>query len=265
MGAGPEHLLEEGLEARLAAQGHAVTRCIAEPAQPTAEIRTAFELMGLVAEQTRAARARGAFPLVLSGNCNTAPGTLAGLTPARRGIFWFDAHGDCNTPETTETGFLDGMGYAVALGWCWRGLAERVPGFASVVAEHALLLGARDLDRAEGNLIAASKLTCLAPADLRAGRLAAELARLDGQIDSAYVHCDLDVLDPAEGRANQLPVPGGLSVGDVETMIRQIGQSVLVHAGAVTAYAPEYDSDGRVAQAAFRIIDAVLGAAGAEA
>jgi hypothetical protein len=35
----------------------------------------------------------------------TAIGTLGGLSPAPCATFWFDAHGDCNTPETTTTGF----------------------------------------------------------------------------------------------------------------------------------------------------------------
>jgi arginase len=261
MGLGPERLIDAGLESHLAAQGHRVAKFVATLDPPHAEIRTAFELMGIVAGQVRQALAQGRFPLVLSGNCNTAPGTLAGLTPASRGIFWFDAHGDCNTPETTLTGYLDGMGCAVALGWCWRGLAAALPGFHAVQAEHALLLGVRDLDPPEADLIAASALTALAPADLRRARLGAELARLKPQVGAAYLHCDLDVFDPSEGRANNLPVPGGLSAAEVEGLIREIGQAVPVKAAAVTAYAPEYDADGRVARAAFRLVDAIVAAA----
>jgi hypothetical protein len=39
---------------------------------PPAEVATAFELDRLVSEQVREAVAGGEFPLVLSGNCNTA-------------------------------------------------------------------------------------------------------------------------------------------------------------------------------------------------
>jgi arginase len=73
------------------------------------EIGTAFERMRRVAVAVRTVRAGGQFPGLLSGNCNSAVGTHSALTPARRAIFWFDAHGDCNTPDTTTTGFLDGM------------------------------------------------------------------------------------------------------------------------------------------------------------
>src|SRR5262249_44315272 len=74
------------------------------PSPHPAKIRPAFEWAGRLATTVRSARTAGHFPLVLSGNCNTAVGTLSGLTPARRATFWFDAHGDCNTPETTNVG-----------------------------------------------------------------------------------------------------------------------------------------------------------------
>ena len=105
-GAGPEHLVRAGLPAHLQRQGHIVTAIHViedDPTYPPAEIRTAFELARRLATTVRSARTAGHFPLVLSGNCNTAVGTLSGLTPARRATFWFDAHGDCNTPETTRS------------------------------------------------------------------------------------------------------------------------------------------------------------------
>src|SRR6266699_5630562 len=131
-GAGPEHLVRAGLPAHLQRQGHIVTAIHIiedDPAYPPAEIRTAFELARRLASTVRSVRTAGHFPLVLSGNCNTAVGTLSGLTPARRATFWFDAHGDCNTPETTTSGFLDGMGLAMTMGLCWHHLGATVPGF----------------------------------------------------------------------------------------------------------------------------------------
>jgi arginase len=90
-----------------------------------AEIRTAFELNRVVAERVRDAREAHALPVVLAGNCMTAVGTLAGLggTPA---VLWFDAHGDFNTPETTASGFLDGMALAMLTGRCWANLTRTV-------------------------------------------------------------------------------------------------------------------------------------------
>lgn len=266
MGAGPERLLDTGLSAHLERQGHRVDTVLVTPAaaHAPAEIRTSFELMHNVAQQVRGARADACFPLVLSGNCSTAVGTLSGLTPSRRAIFWFDAHGDCNLPDTTTSGFLDGTSLAIALGRCWNGMAAAIPGFEPVTSEHALLLGTRDLDPFERELIATSPLTSLSPADLRAARLDVELARISAAVDGAYVHCDLDVLDPSEGVANPFVVTGGLSVAEVEKTIHAIGRAVPIHAAAITAYAPELDAGSRIPAAAFRIIDALLAREDAE-
>lgn len=260
MGAGPEHMLANGLETRLHWQGHDVTSVIVEPARPDpAEIATAFDLMARVAEQVRAAVERGAFPLVLSGNCNTAPGTLSGLTPRDRAVLWFDAHGDANTPDTTTTGFLDGTGLAAAMGWCWNGMTDAIPGFVPVEADSVVLLGARDLDREEAELLDEAGVRRVPPAEIEGGRLDDALSHMPADT-VAYLHCDLDVLDPTVGQPNPFPVPGGLDLPSLERAIDRIGRALPIAAAAITAYAPEYDGDGRICAAALRIVDAIIGA-----
>jgi arginase len=260
-GAGPEHLLSAGLTTHLHSQGHVVTNVQTledNPAYPPAEIRTAFELARRLAVAARAAHAAGHFALVLSGNCNTAIGTLSGLTPARRATFWFDAHGDYNTPETTTTGFLDGMGLAMATGLCWDRLVATVPGFRPIEAEATFLLGARDLDPPEAALLRQSALTVV-----EVGQIPAHLPDLLAQAQLAdtigYLHLDLDVLDPTVGHANYLPVPNGLSLAQLTGAITAIRAHVPLRAAALTSYSPEDDGADGIARAAVAAIDAILG------
>jgi arginase len=263
MGAGPEHLIQSGLISRLEALGYTVSSSVVTSGREApAEIGTAFELMGLVAQRVRSAREQGRFPLVLSGNCNTAAGTLAGLTPASRAVFWFDAHADCNTPDTTGTGFLDGTSLATAMGWCWRQMSGAIPGFQPVSEGSVFLLGTRDVDPPEADLLSRSAVRILAPESLHGGGLAREIASIQPEPEAGYVHCDLDALDPSEGQANPFLAPGGLTLAELTSAVREIGRRVPVKAAAVTAYAPEYDGDGRIAEAAFRIIESLLAAAG---
>ena len=260
-GAGPEHLVNAGLVAHLESNGHVVAELQViedDQAQPPAEIRTAFELARRLAVAVRAARAAGRFPLVLAGNCNSAIGTLAGLAPARRAIFWFDAHGDLNTPDTTASGFLDGTGLAAALGLGWRALVASVPGFQPVGPELTWLLGVRDLDPAETDLIDSSPIT-LVPVDRVTTRLPQILASAPLDQTLGYLHLDLDVLDPRVGQANSLPVPGGLTVEQLTQAIAAIRARTPLGAAAVTCYAPEYDSERGVCRAAFAAIDAMIG------
>ena len=260
-GAGPEHLLRAGLAGHLRSKGHSVAEVEvieSDPTQPPAEIATGFELMRKIAVAVRAARDAGRFPLVLSGNCNASVGALSGLTPARRAVFWFDAHGDLNTPDTTTSGFLDGTGFATALGLCWHGLASGIPGFEAVESGAALLIGARDLDPPEAALVDRGPVRAVSSA-----RLTDELptllggARLEGAL--GHVHLDLDVLDPARvGRANSLPVPDGLSVEQLTGAIAAIRARIPLGAAVLASYAPEFDSGGGVWRAAFTAIDSLL-------
>ena len=61
----------------------------------------------------------GAKPIVLGGDHSIAIGSVAGLSSFYRrqgqrvGIIWFDAHGDMNTPETSPSGNIHGMPFAV--------------------------------------------------------------------------------------------------------------------------------------------------------
>jgi arginase len=260
-GAGPEHLLGAGLTNHLQSQGHVVAGVHMiedKPAYLPVEIRTAFELARRLAEGVRAAHAAGHFALVLSGNCNSAIGTLSGLTPARRATFWFDAHGDYNTPETTTTGFLDGMGLAMATGLCWERLAATVPGFQPVQPEATFLLGARDLDPPEAALLRQSAVTMI-----EVGQIPSRLSDLLAQAQLAgtigYLHLDLDALDPTVGHANYLPVPHGLSLTQLTGAIAAIRAHVPLRAAALTSYSPEDDYNGGIARAAFAAVDAILG------
>ena len=55
-------------------------------------------------------------PLALLGECTLAPAVAAGLRRRHPdlALVWVDAHGDLNTPETTPSGFLGGMPFAIA-------------------------------------------------------------------------------------------------------------------------------------------------------
>jgi arginase len=228
-----------------------------DAAYPPAEIRTAFELARRLATAVRSARAAGDFPLVLGGNCSTALGTLSGLTPARRATFWFDAHGDCNTPETTTTGFLDGMGLAMTTGRCWRHLAASVPGFQPVAAEATFLLGARDLDPPEEELLQDSAITAIPVGQIPHG-LPDLLAKAPLAETIGYLHLDLDVLDPTVGHANYLTVPNGLSLPQLTAGVDAICARVPLGAAALTSYSPENDHDQGICRAAFAAIDTIV-------
>jgi arginase len=262
MGAGPEHLVASGLAEELASAGYpvAATTIIEAPADVRAEIDIAFALMTRLAEAVRLARAARRFPLVLAGNCNTAVGTVAGIGGGdRTAVVWFDAHGDFNTPETTVSGCLDGMALGMLTGRCWRELTRRVPDFTPVAESATCLVGARDLDPLEAQALARSAVRNLAAADVRAA-LAGVLALVRQLSTRAYVHVDLDVLDPSEGSANDLAAPNGVRLDEMVRAIEAAGAALQIEAAALTAYDPRLDTTASVQAAATRIARALLAA-----
>jgi len=57
-------------------------------------------------------------------------------------VIWFDAHADFNTPETSPSGFLDGMALAILTGQCWLRLAERLEAFTRMPEQNIIQIGA---------------------------------------------------------------------------------------------------------------------------
>ena len=73
-----------------------------------------------------------------------------------------------------------------------------------------------------------------------------------------YLHLDVDVLDPAVGHANYLPVPNGLSLPHLTAAVAAVRARVPLGAAALTSYSPEDDHDQGVCRAAFAAIDAIV-------
>ena len=151
-------------------------------------------------EEQSAALATGlpARPLVVGGCCCAHVGAIRGLAARheRLAVVWLDAHGDLNTPETSPSGNAWGMPLRMAIDE------------GSVRAADVALVGARDLDPPEAEFVAASGIDD-------------DVARaLDGT-DAAYIALDVDVLEPGAVPCF-MPVPGGLSVADVESVVRGV-------------------------------------------
>ncbi len=258
-GRGPAHFLDHGLDRLLRADGHHVdVEHIASHLVMPTEIGTMIDTNRLLAGRVRNAIDQGRLPLVLAGNCNSCVGTLAGVDTHRLGIIWFDTHGDFNTPETTTTGFLDGMGLAMASGRCWKALLGTIPGWEPVADRCIVHIGSRDLDAAEkGLLMAANIPLVVADAALFAG-LDMALAKIKEHVDRIYLHVDMDVMDTGRGQPNGLALPGGLHPQAVEAAIRTLKTHFTVAAAAIASFDPDYDRGNSVLDAGMRVIQSIV-------
>jgi len=259
MGAGPERLLAGGLRQRLVTLGHdvSVSEIRARAAEVASEVDTATSLLAELSAGVSSAVDDDRFPIVLSGSCYSAVGTVAGLSPPHPGVVWFDSHGDLNTPETTESGFIDGMAVSMLTGRCWSRLFAKIPDFLPVPDESLLMLGIRDLDPAELEVIEGSKISVLSPDRVREDIPGVvSLAKSMGRV---YVHLDLDVLDPIEGRANALAAPNGFRAAELCDLLEALRDQVEIAAIALTAYDPGCDPEGKVVEVAIKAVETIIG------
>lgn len=137
------------------------------------------------------------------------PGLVAGLQrsgttlePLRIGMLWLDAHPDFNTPETTRSGSLGGMPVAVATGRALDVMRRDATLDPPMSDQHIVMGGVRLTDPLEQRLLDDSRIEQLSVDDLRniTPAVWAQLDRLDRISDKLYIHIDMDVLDPREGR-----------------------------------------------------------------
>jgi len=253
MGRGPIALLDSGLAEHLRSVGNEVDVASVRLSEGLhTETNALVELQGLAVPLIRDAIERQARPIILSGNCGTAAlSAMAALDPRSTGIIWFDAHADFNTPETSPSGFLDGMGLAILTGRCWRRLAERFESFQPVLDSQVIQIGVREKDPPEVQLLQESGIKQIPTVAL------AELPEVLRQLgtNTVYVHVDLDVIDTSEGRANGWACGGGLSLNQLRDALELIGCRASIVAGAVTCYDPAVDADCRIGRAIPRIVE----------
>jgi len=205
--------------------------------------------------------------LLLGGDCTSHAGAMAGLRRARPGsrlaIAWFDAHGDFNTPDTTPSGNVWGMPFAMIVG---HGDPDLLAACDAPTADagDAALLGGQVLDETESRMLAASRV-----AHFGAGMLATDagLAALDAwakvvasRVDAFYIAFDMDALDAAGDWALAMPEPNGLSVETALRAVRAIAAAGPVAGFGATAILLGRGGDpDRTADAVALLAEAALG------
>jgi arginase len=211
----------------------------------------------------------------LGGDCTTHAGVMAGLSRALRArleraprlaIAWFDAHGDFNTPDTTPSGNVWGMPFAMLLG---RGDEDLVAACSGPTAREAdaALLGGQVLDEQESRMLAASQVSHFGAGMLgTAGgqaALGAWAAVVASRVDGLYVAFDLDAIDEGEGLSLTMPEPGGISLATAVASVAALAAAMPV-VGIGTTAAMERDGVGMgpTVEAIAQLAEAALGSPG---
>lgn len=211
----------------------------------------------------------GAIPVVVGGDYSLAAGSVAAsadwvrrTTSQPLGLIWIDAHGDMNTPQTTTSGNVHGMPLSALLGQEPAELAT-IGASPSVLAEHTVLLGIRNLDDGEKAQIRAAGVHVFTMKDIDregiasvAGRAIALASEGTGGI---HVSWDMDVCDPSIAPGVGTPVKGGLNYREAHLLMEMVADAGRLVALDLVEINPTLDVRNATAELATELALSALG------
>ncbi len=178
----------------------------------------------------------GAVPVVLGGDHSLGAGSVAATAAFAReahqlpvGLIWVDAHGDMNTPSSSPSGNVHGMPLAALLGDEPRELASIGGFFPTVRPEQVVLIGIRNLDDREKEIVRASGVHVFTMKDIDRQGIAtvAEQAVALAGSGTAGIHVsfDMDACDPSIAPGVGTPVKGGLDYREAHMVMEIVADS----------------------------------------
>ena len=276
---GPSALRIAGLDDRVRSLGYPVvdTGDIDTPIQETVDpgstqkkyIREIGAICQTLFDRSLAALEAGGLPLVLGGDHSLGAGSVAAAAAFGRkrgkptGLLWVDAHGDMNTPFTSRSGNVHGMPLAALLGQEPAELAG-LGGFAPKALPHTtVLVGVRNLDEREKELVHASGVHVFTMKDIDRLGIAAvtEQAVSIASHGTAGVHVsfDMDVCDPTIAPGVGTPVKGGLDYREAHLLMEIVADSGRLLSLDVVEVNPVLDVHNSTAQLGTELVLSALG------
>jgi arginase len=208
-------------------------------------------------------------PLVLGGDHSIAIGSVAGSTNhfagqgETLGLIWFDAHGDANTPETTPSGNIHGMALAVCLGLGDPDLVNLGGRAPKIQARNTVLIGIRDLDPGERDILKKSGATVYTMRDLdeRGMRDVVDEAIRLASDGTAGIHLsfDLDVVDPEDAPGTGTPVWGGVTYREAHLAMEMLSDRAQIVTIDLVEVNPVLDTQNMTGILAAELAQSVLG------
>jgi arginase len=220
-------------------------------------------------KQVERSLGEGRMPMVLGGDHSIAIGSVAGSSNfygnqgEAIGLIWFDAHGDANTPETTPSGNIHGMSLAVSLGLGDPDLVNLGGRAPKVLARNTALIGIRDLDPGEREMIKKSGVTVytMREVDERGMRDVVDEAIRVASDGTAGVHLsfDLDVVDPEDAPGTGTPVWGGITYREAHLAMEMLSDRATIVAIDLVEVNPVLDTQNMTGILAAELAQSVLG------
>lgn len=171
--------------------------------------------------------------LFASNTCSASLATLPIVTAKYPDItvLWIDAHGDFNTPDTSETGYLGGMVLAAVCGLWESGFG------AGLKPSQVVLAGVHDIDEKERRLLEDSGVRMLPPRNVTPETILEMVGS-----SKLWIHIDWDALEPGQIPADY-KVHGGLYLSQLISVFEAIPREQVLGLELAEFSADDIDSE----------------------
>ena len=207
----------------------------------------------------------GNVQFILGGDHSCALGVMAAgceyFGSDSYGILYVDAHGDINTPWTSNTGNIHGMCLATLMGIGdpeMTGLVRE-----KVLPRNVLLIATRSLDDGEKELIRQQGIEVIYASEIKEYGINATLQRIEDFIKERgirhyHLSLDIDSVDPGEAPGTGVPEDHGITADDFYDIVRLAVARKEIVSADIMEFNPMLDKEGKTEAICRRATNIIL-------
>ncbi|NGN96316.1 arginase [Grimontia sp. S25] len=269
-----------GLGEKLTKMGYTVTDEVdvavpskeSRPKETTGNMRFRSEILQVcqdLAVVTKEALNKGNLPLVIGGDHSLAIGSISGIADyfqekgGELGLVWFDAHADMNIPGISPSGNIHGMPLSHLLGYGDKEFTGILSANPKIKPENVVLVGVRDIDEKEKELIKQSGIKVYSMRDideLGMNRVSDEILEIvtKGTV-GFHVSFDVDGCDPEVMPGSGTLVPGGVTYREAHLLLEKCAETGLMTSMDLVELNPFLDKGNISAERAVSLVLSAFG------
>ncbi|GAA0862324.1 arginase [Paraclostridium tenue] len=275
---GPDKLREKGLVSKIKQYKHNVfdigniyVKEVNENEKLTSNpdmkyFETLVEINNNLAHVVNCSLASNCFPLIIGGDHSIALGSISGVSKffnKKFAIVWFDAHGDINTFETSESKNVHGMPLASLMGYGHNKLKDLYYKDTKVKENNVYHIGGRDIDFGEKEFIKNTDMNMYYPQDLSKKGLDTIINDIldsihSKDINAIHISFDLDFIDSKFVPGTGTRVDNGLTVNESKYLLSELAKSGLVKSMDLVELNPMLDINDTTTDIAMDLIDTIF-------
>ncbi len=208
----------------------------------------------------------GFFPLIIGGDHALGLGSICGVSkffsPDNFAVIWIDAHGDINTPQSSPSGNVHGMPLAAAMGIGHDDMTNLFFQGRKVNPDNVYIIGARDLDKGELNLIKDLHLKVWTTEEVKAIGVASLIDEIlrdlsKKGINNIHLSYDIDSLDKSLVPGTGTPVEEGLDLKTIEDILCSLLKTQLVKSMDFVELNSSLDFNNKTLKVALQLFETI--------